>query len=270
MNLRNTMARFARLCFAAAFAGTLLLAGNAVTASSADAALIRYKLTNHPDGRARPPLYGLRLDGLYNPSDPTAAFNGVDYGVFTFDFDAPSASMLLDYDDIAGTIRIHGSAFGGLDIGNAYDSTHSGVVEIDFTYTSNVFEDGSPNVLEVSPEDPNNNTGTFEFVSGFSGAGGLLGTAVSLFDEQGSHGFSFKFNNLDNHRLTPNGHTPPFGIGDTFEGWGWMNHHEPNVHISASDWLFVGNRVSVPEPATLSIFGLGLAGLGYMRRKRAV
>ena len=28
--------------------------------------------------------------------------------------------------------------------------------------------------------------------------------------------------------------------------------------------------LDIPEPTTLTIFGLGLAGLGYMRRRRAV
>jgi PEP-CTERM motif len=37
-----------------------------------------------------------------------------------------------------------------------------------------------------------------------------------------------------------------------------------------SGWtLFNGNTVSVPEPGMLGLFGLGLVGLGFVRRRRA-
>ncbi len=46
----------------------------------------------------------------------------------------------------------------------------------------------------------------------------------------------------------------------TDESWGI-----DNVIVTIDSY----NGVPVPEPATLTIFGIGLAGLGYMRRRRA-
>ena len=42
---------------------------------------------------------------------------------------------------------------------------------------------------------------------------------------------------------------------------GWLNVLDAMVNYTAP--------TAVPEPATFALFGLGLAGLGYMRRRRA-
>ena len=69
-----------------------------------------YNLNNHPDGGARPPLYGARWDGLFTPSAAVVAATGSDSTIFTTNFDHPLSAMFMDYDDIAGTIHIFGTS----------------------------------------------------------------------------------------------------------------------------------------------------------------
>jgi hypothetical protein len=42
-----------------------------------------------------------------------------------------------------------------------------------------------------------------------------------------------------------------------------------DARAATSNFRFYGTRASVPEPATLGILGLGLAGVGFARRRRA-
>lgn len=81
----------------------------------------RYVLDDNGGGVA-PPTYGLRLDGLCN-----------DYPkVYTFSFEHAGAAMVLDYD--GDKVRIHGKAYGGIDVGSKWDTSKQGFVDIDVTY----------------------------------------------------------------------------------------------------------------------------------------
>ena len=76
--------------------------------------------------------------------------------------------------------------------------------------------------------------------------------------------------------LTPiNPSNPNLAIGARYEGGQYWQGGIDNVRIynhalSQSELGFFTDNVSaVPEPGALAILGLGLAGLGYARRKRA-
>jgi len=231
-------------------------------AGPAGATSFTYQLANHPDGAEAPPLYGLRLDELF---DVTAG-----HDVFSFDFEHASADMTLVYDDgdtpgdgALGddTVHIFGTVYGGLDTGGAYgDPTYAGLWDVDFTYTTNFTSAGaSGSDIEVSPDAPGNN-GTITPGFAVGGDAGTLGVAIALLDEDGSQGFSFRFNNTDDHRLGGHGLSGP----ETFVGWGWLSYEDG--HVSDSDWLFTGTVI--PEPGSGLLVAAGLAGLAARQRRR--
>ena len=234
----------------AGIALVLLLPGH----SAADPLLLgHYELHNHPYGNARAPYYGLRLDGLLtgDPSD-----------IYTFDFDHPLSSMWMDYTDDAVLglqIRIHGTVWGGEDVGEVYDSPE--LWDVDFLYSMGLApvpgDSGGVQDVErsLAPYLTGGNMGTITRQSD--------GNVFNLVDYSGKYTRTFRVGDTD----TGLGHRGHPGVS----GWGWLNHCNEDVetncaeHLSASDWLFTAERV--PEPGTLALFGIG-STLMLVRRRR--
>lgn len=275
-NVLKTVYRATRPLALATFAATCALGIVATSPSPASAAAFNYVLSDHPGGALVNPTYGLRLDGLY----------GHDYNDFTFSFDAVGASMSLVYDQDANTIRISGTAYGGIDTGNDWDANNRGFINVDFTYRQNVVTDGTGTFgsdtenLGVKTTGHaqtvgTGNSGTVTLGAGTWGQGASVGDSFTLVDQESS-GFSFKFNNFDDFRLND---FPAFGGPDDYVGWGWVNHwptgENPSGHIYSSDWFFIGQYVPPPpstevsEPGMIAILGLGVAALMWRRRKSA-
>ena len=223
----------------------------------ANAAVVYYDLANHPDSSAAPPPYGLRLDGLLTGGSET----------YTMDFEHADSSMLLAYDDVANTIRILGTAFGGQDSGGGYVAGTTAVWNIDFTYsniTSN--PNGGVNDLKASP--PPQSYGSI------SGTVGIMNYEFFLRDNDGGSGASFIFGDEGG-----GGHRGFDGLS----GWGWLDVAVAGGsclnptdtacvyrHTDAMDWIFTGTPSLVPVPAAIWLFGSGLLGLvGMARRMKA-
>ncbi len=216
--------------------------GVALCARPGTASLITtgvYQLSNHPGGSAAPPGYGLRLDELFDVTS--------EHDRFTFDFDHPDASMSLTYDGMQ--VHITGMAFGGLDIGDAYhpDPALTSLVLLDFTYTVTTFPFNDDDLLVNTPS--NTNSGTIIWLD--------TGEVINLYDRANMDGFTFRFGDGQDN----GGYRGFNGIS----GWGWLDHHQPGIHIKASDWFFTATPM--PGAPVLAMLGTGVL-LGCRRRRR--
>ncbi|HZW06251.1 MAG TPA: hypothetical protein VFF65_03935 [Phycisphaerales bacterium] len=202
-----------------------------------------YHLSNHPDGNAQPPQYGLRLDELYNATG--------NHDIFTFDFNHAQSNMSMDYNGTS--IHIYGQAWGGRDTGSGYaNDGYRGVYVIDFTYNIGVgLAPGDDDVL-VNPG-LSYNYGSIQTP---------LGHTIGLRDGHYSGGQpDFRFGDENNDA----GHRGFDGLS----GWGWLftqtGAHGSYVNHASDDWLFTATLV--PTPGAAALMGLG-AVAGLRRRRR--
>lgn len=227
---------------AALFAALMILTVSSL--APADAILPGlYTLHNHPDGAISPPPYGLRLDNLYNVdlSNPDR---------FTFDFDHPSSSMYLVYNDVTQKITIDGVSHGGRDVGNAYaNDSYLGLYTIHFEYDMNVgVVPGDDDLWSNAPSHSN-----------FGSIMTPLGDTIILSDVA-SGGMTFRFGDENND----NGHRGFDGLS----GWGWLAMNGARTSEGSDDWLFTATHLRVPEPATMIFLASGLVGCLSSRRRK--
>ena len=214
-----------------------------------------YNLSNHPgsgDGldNETTTQFGLRLDGL---------LGGGENENYVFDFDHASSSMQLVWDDVAQTIVISGTAFGGVDdgLGGLVGGT-TDVWTIDMTYD------------EVVPGDIGPVGGTFDdHLVGNTGPNtGTLSSTLfgdfTLVDHYSVFiGAGFVFG--DNPDVSQG-----FGV---LSGWGWLDYCNSTSCTPSSvasgftnDWIF--EATVVPVPAAVWLFGSGLIGLIAVARRK--
>lgn len=230
--------RVSKKLLAAAFLGLFSLQASAV--------MLSYALSDKDPGAQFPPDYGLRLDGL---------FDGDSDREWTFGF----VDVVMDIDTTLDTVHIHGSLVGGEDVGGVWATEYDWA--LDFLYTDVIVgEDGfwhAPDTMGINPT----NFGTLTFLSGppdddVDGiAGSDTGKTIGLADYRGGDFFL-------------HADKGPYVSA-------WLAH---TVGFDATEYERTGSccqdfgfkATPIPEPTTLAIFGLGLVGLGYSRRRKSV
>jgi len=227
----------------AALLSTLAGLGLASAAMADPVVLFQTRVGDHPDGAARPPTYGLRLDGLFRDLGGTG-------GTTTFSFDNNGANVLLkvldlDDDGAADQITLSGKVFGGEDSGSSY-GFGEGLYRLDFSFAVGV----ETKTNGWTAESDASNSGLLTALGDY---GGLVndGTAFNLVQRTDSMAKDFKFL-TDAHRY-------PGFAGHV--GRGWLGGGRSG---DTRDFLFVA--VPLPGSAGLALAGLGLVAV---RRRRS-
>ncbi|MFB3087352.1 MAG: PEP-CTERM sorting domain-containing protein [Acidiferrobacterales bacterium] len=234
----------------------LVLAGS-FFASSTNAAIITYNLSDKDPGAQNPPDYGLRIDGLF----------GVEISIWTFSFDSTDVKMVIDTS--AQTAHIFGNVIGGKDVGTSWGTEYSWY--LDFMYTDIMITDtttGYWHAVDVGGDHINlSNSGTLELLSDedvdgvYGGDGSDKGEFIAFADYKGGDFFL-------------SGSKGPYVSA-------WLANTSGFVDDPSSVVLADYNRfgacckdfgfkaTQVPEPGTLGLLGAGLLGLAFARRKKA-
>ena len=209
-------------------------------------ATIASVLFDHPDGAEVPPPYGLRLDGVEWAVLEALSFDNSevdDSATWTFSFEQGPASMTGIFDEGTDTFQILGTAYGGLDVGQA---AGPGAIAIDFTYFGVTAAELSGGLFAGF----GSGSGTIEFLD--SNTAIAVGTVVLLQSFANGDGLLFQFDD-DNHRLN----CPGDQGCDSPVGAGWLQITgaresreddsfllNPPHRVNSQDWLFT---TRVPE-----------------------
>ena len=235
-------------------AAAVLAMGLAISYTPAQADIVMpgiYKFMDHPDAALtsiEPPAvnYGLRLDD--SAPGGTAAER-------TFSVEDHGSMVTLDWTGDLTTATISGKVARNSDLGPGFDLWDVSFTVTGITALSGTLGDGTDGWFA----DAANVNGTL------TGTGANLGTTYKLDGKNNRAGHGMIFDN-DGHRCS--GHADPCAPDAiTLIGWLIVDDIMPT---KTNDWLVLAIKLPdrVSEPGTLAVLGLGVLGLGYLRRRR--
>jgi hypothetical protein len=244
---------------AKAGATAILTIGLALSFTPAQADIVMpgiYKFLDHPDAALTDPgppaiNYGLRLDDICNTAGGALCTTN-SAAERTFSVQDDGASVTLDWTGDLTTASISGQVSR-----NSDDS----LWDVSFTMTgitalSGTLGDGLDGWIAAGAN-----------ISGMlMGTGANLGTTITLDGKDRGPGEGFIFDN-DGDRC--NGHGAPCAV-DVISPRGWLVVDDI-MPTDTNDWIVLAQKLpdQVSEPGTLAVLGLGILGLGYLRRRRS-
>lgn len=205
-----------------------------VSGAGAGTILMEFDLSDHPDGSASPPPYGLRLDNIIGSGAATLSMGH---------FSDTVLSVIEDNGDLS--ISITGTLWGGRVSGGSYISAEA--YTIDMTYALDVASSGGGWVVNGHDS---GNSGVLTRVSD--------NTEWTLYTTTDA-GQSFRFL-PDGHRLS--------GDNSSWVGRGWLTTNSDGSDSASGnqDWLFTATQREVPTPGGAAVLALG--GVLVSRRRR--